>query len=162
MIDRESEILIDLQPAIDTAENGGGLWLDLHPPTDWHDDRYVIPNSTVSRCSTQTEIRQAVFSYMEHIETSLVSLRFARDDSYESHGSAFSPQTPWSSTSEETGDEPNADDDEYRSREGWQVRCVPFDLLFVSLISGDQQQCQRHDSENDCHRVGTHEFEAIG
>jgi hypothetical protein len=38
MADRESEVPLDLQDAIENAIDGGvGLWLDIHPPTDWHD-----------------------------------------------------------------------------------------------------------------------------
>jgi hypothetical protein len=38
MADDESEVPLDLQDAIENAEDGGGgLWLDIHPPTDWHD-----------------------------------------------------------------------------------------------------------------------------
>jgi hypothetical protein len=38
MTDRESKVLLDLQDIMQNAEDdGGGFWLDLHPPTDWHD-----------------------------------------------------------------------------------------------------------------------------
>jgi hypothetical protein len=38
MTDRDSEVPLDLQDAMQTAtDDGSGFWLDLHPPTDWHD-----------------------------------------------------------------------------------------------------------------------------
>jgi hypothetical protein len=38
MPDREAAVPCNLQHAMQTAEDGGsGLWVDLHPPTDWHD-----------------------------------------------------------------------------------------------------------------------------
>lgn len=38
MTDRESEVPLDLQHALDNVEDGGrGLLFDIHPPEEWHD-----------------------------------------------------------------------------------------------------------------------------
>jgi hypothetical protein len=36
--DRKSAVPLDRQDAVENAEDAGsGFWLDIHPPTDWHD-----------------------------------------------------------------------------------------------------------------------------
>jgi hypothetical protein len=36
--DRKSAVPLDLHHAMQNAEDdGSGLWLDIHPPTNWHD-----------------------------------------------------------------------------------------------------------------------------
>lgn len=55
MTDRAAEVPLDLQHAIENAEDGDDLWLDSPPPTDWHDCPEYGPAFPVCRCSRQEE-----------------------------------------------------------------------------------------------------------
>ena len=64
-------------------------------------------------------------------------------------------------TSEYSGNESNAHDDEDGSGEGWQIRRVLSDSLFVVLITRNQQHCQPYNTKNNGNRVCTHQFETV-
>lgn len=63
--------------------------------------------------------------------------------------------------SEQASDEPDTHNDEYCSREGWQVRSILFYFFFIVFISRNQQQRQTDDTEHDGQRVGTHQFQTV-